>query len=178
MNSPWAKFGCVDFTLAKPLMPEGFPQSTSSQHGGGSLVCGMMTSKMETGTELASVVVAIESGRKGNRGWFAAGDPRINRSGRPKRQVEVEQGVPAAKPVSGPIMTLFVPESDLRSYIAGRAAPWVVNLPHDFRIVGVDLDSRRAGFVLTIRSPYFAIVEAGAPIPEIRPSYHGLKWRT
>lgn len=112
-----------------------------------------------------------------NRGWFRAGDPRINRAGRPKGAQQAAQRARAGKPLCGRLMTLFVPEQDFQTYLTRRNGPWLTNLPDDFRIVAVDFDLERRGVVVTIHSEQFAAVPAGEPIPVLQACYNGLMWR-
>jgi hypothetical protein len=113
-----------------------------------------------------------ELARKQNRGRFRPDDPRINRAGRLRlatRQAREEL------PLSGKLMTLFVPERHLGQYLTCHDGPWLVNLPKDFRIVAARLDCTRLGVVLTMRSEQFAPVQAGEPIPEFQGSYRTMK---
>ncbi len=127
-------------------------------------------------TELAIAVPQLEPASKRNRGSFQPGDPRINRTGRPKGADAAAQQAKAGRPLCGRIKTLFIPDSHLRARLAHPKAPWIINLPDSFRVVACDLDRARNGLVLTIYSDGFAAVQAGEPIPEFRPDYCGLKW--
>lgn len=131
----------------------------------------------EQPTELAKAVSDPGPATKHNRGWFRASDPRINRSGRPKGPELAARRARAGQPLSGRLMRLFVPESDYRQALTGLKHPWVVNLPRDFTFVAAALDPSRNGFVLTIHSNEFGVVEEGDAIPEFQPSYHNLIWR-
>ncbi len=95
-------------------------------------------------------------------------DPRINRAGRPKLASRLAR---EGQPLSGKLMSLFVPAKHLRKYLTGRDGPWLKNLPRDFHFAGIGLDRARVGFVVVIGSEEFAAVRAGEPIPEFQGSY-------
>jgi hypothetical protein len=116
--------------------------------------------------------------RKRNRGWFQPGDGRINRMGRPRGPERAARRAQAGKPVCGRVRILFVPDDDLRRSLSSNLHPWLINLPKDFRIVAVDRDPNRKGFVMTIYSENFREIGEGEQIPEFKPAYNGLKWRT
>ena len=113
---------------------------------------------------------------KRNRGSFQPGDPRINRAGRPKGAEALARRAKAGRPLGGPIKILVVPLSHFRARLADPRGTWVINLPGDWRIVACELDLSRSELLLTIYSEWFAVVQAGEPIPEFRPEYNGLKW--
>src|SRR5262245_24398035 len=118
-----------------------------------------------------------EPARRPNRGWFFAGDPRINRAGRPKGALRAARRAQAGKPLCGRVKTLFVPEQDLRQSLTGVYHPRVTNLPKEFAIVAVERDPNRKGFVLILYSEAFPEVREGEATPQFKPEYHGLKWR-
>lgn len=111
------------------------------------------------------------------RGRFRPGDPRINRAGRPKGADRAARQAIKGQPLSGRLMTVLIPEADLRQSLTNDKHVWLVNLPSDFRLVAFALDPARAGVIVTIHSETFAAVSPGEPIPEMAPSYNGLKWR-
>lgn len=114
-----------------------------------------------------------------NRGWFQAGDQRINREGRPRgSKAPTENLVVDRAARTDRLMTLFVPERDLALRLSKPQGPWLVNLPTDFQIVACRLDAARNCLVVTIRSPEFPRVAKGAAIPEFEPKYNGIMWRT
>jgi hypothetical protein len=110
---------------------------------------------------------------KRNAGRFRPGDPRINREGRPlgSSKAASEQGTPLADlaPQADRLMRLFVPARQIACYLSGREAPWVANLPKDFKFVASRFDPGRDGFFLTLRSETFPRVAQGAPVPEFVP---------
>jgi hypothetical protein len=123
---------------------------------------------------------APEPAPQPNRGWFRPGDHRINREGRPRgsKVSSAGQSISAdCAPVADRIKRLFVRGRDLAWRLTRQNAPWVVNLPHDFEIVGCRFDAGRQGIFLTIRSKDFPRIARGTPIPEFEPAFYGLKWR-
>jgi hypothetical protein len=120
-----------------------------------------------------------EAAPRRNRGWFGPADQRINREGRPrgsKAAAQVE-GHPADRARRADrLKRAFVGERVLTCCLTQQVAPWVINLPLDFRIVGCQVDTARQGVVFTIRSETFPRVARGAPIPEFEPEFNGLKW--
>lgn len=114
-----------------------------------------------------------------NRGWFQRGDRRINREGRPRGSKATQrhraEGVERAQRPDR-LMVLVVPRGDLLLRLCRPHAPWIINLPNDFEVVGCRLDAAR-DMVLLIRSEAFPRVAEGAPIPEFEPDYNGLKFR-
>jgi hypothetical protein len=112
-----------------------------------------------------------------NRGWFRPGDGRINREGRPR-------GSKAAAPAHSPptdraeradrLMRLFVGQRELACCLSRPRAPWVSNLPADFRVVACRVDESRGGVVFVVRSDSFRRVARGAPIPEFEPEFNGM----
>jgi hypothetical protein len=131
--------------------------------------------------ELATMTTADglvqDSARATNRGWFKPGsDPRINRQGRPRgRKAAAGDTRPVAERADR-LMLLAVPARELAWRLANRHAPWIVNLPTDFEIVGSHVN--RDGVVqFVIRSATFPRLARGAVIPSFDPSYGGLTWR-
>jgi hypothetical protein len=120
-----------------------------------------------------------EPGPKRNAGWFRPGDRRINREGRPKGSKAACQAGPPVDcaPEADRLMLLWVPAPDLAFRLSKYLAPWIVNLPEDVAIVGCRVDAGRDGVALVIRSQAFPRIAAGAPIPEFRPQFEGLRWR-
>ncbi len=135
---------------------------------------------MDTPSELLAGGPAPEPAPRHNAGWFRRGDRRINREGRPRgSKVAAEAaGQPEDRaPVADRLMLLFVVARDLAWRLTQQNAPWMVNLPRDYQIVGCRLDAARQGIVLTIRSGAFPRIARGTPIPEFRPEFNGLRWR-
>jgi hypothetical protein len=114
-----------------------------------------------------------------NRGWFRAGDRRINREGRPygSKTAASTDISPDCAFQPDRIKRLFVPERDLAWRLTRQFAPWYVNLPDDFQIVACRVDSDRGAVVFIIRSRTFPRIAKGTPIPDFSPVFYGLKWR-
>jgi hypothetical protein len=114
---------------------------------------------------------------KRNRGWFQSGDSRINREGRPvgRQPIAADPQVDYARRADR-LMRLFVPERRVACRLTYPVAPWIRNLPGDFRIVDCRLDYARGEIVLIIRSKEFRRVARGAEIPEWTPEYDSLQW--
>jgi hypothetical protein len=74
-------------------------------------------------------------------------------------------------------MLLVLPGRDLAWRLTKQNAPWIVNLPADFEIVGSRLDAARGAVVLVIRSQVFPRIAKGAVIPRFNPELNGLRWR-
>jgi hypothetical protein len=126
--------------------------------------------------ELAGAPVPAPAARS-NRGWFGPGDRRINREGRPRgsKAAAVPEDRPAQRRSRvDRLKLLFVSERVLACCLTQKQAPWLVNMPTDFRVVECRVDESRGGVVLTIRSGEFPRVARGAPIPEFEPAYRGL----
>jgi hypothetical protein len=113
---------------------------------------------------------------KANRGWFRAGDRRINLQGRPHGKKA--HGAPTGAIASSPdrVMRVFVADRVLRSCLTQSKAPWIVNLPGDFQIVGSYHDATRGGMYLIIRSSMYNRVARGSIIPSFDAYYNGLIW--
>ncbi len=115
-----------------------------------------------------------------NRGWFQAGDVRINREGRPKGS---KAALPAKSlladraPCADRLKVLFVPRRELENRLQRQNAPWIVNLPGDVQMVACRLDAERDSFAIVIRSREFPRIARGALVPDFNPEYNGLKWR-
>jgi hypothetical protein len=114
-----------------------------------------------------------------NRGWFQAGDRRINREGRPygSKAAASTDISPDCAIQPDRVKRLFVPERDLAWRLTRQYAPWYVNLPDDFQIIACRVDSDRAGVIFIIRSKSFPRIAKGTPIPDFEPAFNGLKWR-
>src|SRR5262245_23058534 len=109
-----------------------------------------------------------------NPGRFRKGDPRINRDGRPRLiWAECEDRAPRADH----LMRLVMPGRDLTFRLSRQDAPWIINLPADVEVVDCRVDAARAATVLVIRSETFPRIAKGAPIPEFKPEFNGLRWR-
>jgi hypothetical protein len=106
-----------------------------------------------------------------NRGWFRAGDSRINRGGRPKSSVR------RTKAASRRLMRILMPLQDLEQALSSHKHPWIVNLPGDFSVIAVSLDLTMQAAVVTIHSEQFPVLEVGEPIPEFDVRYNGLDFR-
>jgi|SRR5947209_18477291 len=120
-----------------------------------------------------------EPAARRNRGWFGQGDRRINREGRPKGSAaDAPAGVDPADcaPRADRLMRLVVEEPVLACCLACVKAPYLVNLPPDFRVVGCRFDAAGQRAVLTIWSATFPRVAKGAPVPEFEPRFHNLIW--
>lgn len=118
--------------------------------------------------------------RKRNPGWFQPGDRRINREGRPRgSKVGPEQRSVAAvrAPRADRLRLLVLPGCDLAWRLTNQNAPWIVNLPVDFEVVGCVQAATPDVFALVIRSETFPRIARGAPIPEFKPTFNGLRWR-
>jgi hypothetical protein len=114
-----------------------------------------------------------------NRGWFRAGDRRINREGRPfgSKATASTDVCPDLAVRPDRVKRLFVRERDLAWRLTRQFAPWYVNLPGDFEIVACRVDSHRSGVIFIIRSKSFPRIAKGTTIPDIEPAFNGLKWR-
>jgi hypothetical protein len=116
---------------------------------------------------------------KGNRGWFRAGDRRINREGRPRGSTAASRHEnPSADcaPQADRLMLLIVRGRDLTFRLSKQHASWIINLPPDFEIVGCRVDSARKEIVFTIRSQEFPRIAKGALVPKFVPQFNGLRW--
>jgi hypothetical protein len=115
-----------------------------------------------------------EPAARRNRGWFRPGDARINKEGRP-RGSKAADGPPADRAERADrVMRLFVGGRELACCLSRPKAPWVSNLPADFKVVGCRVDESRGGVVFVVRSDSFRRVARGAPIPEFQPQFNGL----
>jgi hypothetical protein len=113
-----------------------------------------------------------------NRGRFQAGDPRINRRGRPRAdKAAPRKDPPDRAPCADRLAVLFVPAADLAYRLTRELAPWIVNLPQDCAVVGCRFDAARSAVAVVIRSTEFPVIPPGAVIPEFRPAFNGLWWR-
>jgi hypothetical protein len=121
---------------------------------------------------------AQEPAPERNRGQFRPGDVRINRRGRPRTAKAADQEEPADRaPSTDRLMVMYVPAPDLAHRLSHQSAPWIVNLPEDFEIVGSRVDAARAVVALVIRSKMFLRIAQGAVIPELKPRFNGLRWQ-
>jgi len=121
------------------------------------------------------VVEASPIPRRTNRGWFRSGDKRINYEGRPRRSKLAVVGSPAdCAKCTDRVMRIFVPGQVVHCCLTRSKAPWLVNLPIDFRIVECRVDAERKGVVFVIRSRTFPKIARGTLIPEIEPTFNGL----
>jgi hypothetical protein len=114
-----------------------------------------------------------------NRGWFKAGDGRINRGGRPRgSKATVPAGTHPADcaPRADRLKRLVLDEPVLAGSLACAKAPLVINLPDDFRVVGCRFDAERQRAVLVLRSATFPRVAKGALIPKFEPQFRHLMW--
>jgi hypothetical protein len=114
-----------------------------------------------------------------NRGWFQAGDQRINHRGRPKGS---KKSVPPGSHPSdcaqkaGRVKRIFVGMHQLRNCLVNMKGPWIINLPHGIEIVDCRVDEGRGGVFFTIRSELYPLVAKGTLIPEFPADYNGLVW--
>lgn len=131
----------------------------------------------EQTTELVQPGSTPEPAANENRGRFRVADSRINRKGRPVGLDKARRQAMKGQPLSGKLKTVFFRESDLCQSLTCDRHVWLENLPWDFRLVDLSLDRTRGGVIFTIYSESFALIQAGDPIPELQPSYNGLKWR-
>lgn len=126
------------------------------------------------------ITLQVKTPPKGNRGWFQPGDRRINREGRPrgsKARAE-ERGEPAVRaPRADRLKLLVVPARDLAWRLSRQNAPWIVNLPPGFEIVGCAHMAACDAVALLIHSEEFPRIAQGTPIPEFQPTIHGQQWR-
>ena len=150
-----------------------------------SAVCGYNSTMMDQDKEQAPEQAveqteeqAQELATPRNRGWFRAGDGRINRAGRPRgKKVSAAESPPVGLArQSDRLMRIFVEGDVVTCWLTWMSSPCLVNLPSDFRVVECQVDAARGGIVLTIRSSTFPRVAQGTPIPVMRPDYHGLKF--
>lgn len=125
--------------------------------------------------ELVNSTADTSPPAKSNRGWFQAGDRRINREGRPcgSKAAPAAEAYHAAS--ADRIKLLFVPARVLALRLTALKGPWVENLPRDAEIVGCQRDHAR-GFALTVRSATFPRIAGGTAIPEFVPAVHGQRW--
>jgi hypothetical protein len=114
---------------------------------------------------------------KTNRGWFQLADPRINREGRPvgRKAAPADPEADCARRADR-LMRLFVPERRVACRLTHPIAPWIRNLPRDYRIVDCRLDPARGGIVFIVWSQKFRRIARGAEIPEWTPDYSSLEW--
>ena len=75
-------------------------------------------------------------------------------------------------PFNGQLRELDVPLGDFRLWFANRKAPWITNLPGDYRIVGTRFGCDSV--VLMLHSQTFSPVPPGEPIPAFEAKYNGL----
>ncbi len=109
-----------------------------------------------------------------NRGWFKpGGDPRINRDGRPRDEWAA---CPDRAPRADHLKLLWVPGKALVHRLSHQNAPWLNNLPAGCKVVAIRLDAARDAVALVIRSETFPRIARGAPIPEFKPEFDGLRW--
>jgi hypothetical protein len=109
-----------------------------------------------------------------NRGWFRPADGRINRGGRPRKRPPGVHPADCAEKADR-VKRLVLPATELAWRLAYPNGFWLVNLPPDAEIVASRVDAGRVVFV--IRSKAFPPVARGAPIPEFKADFNGLKWR-
>lgn len=130
--------------------------------------------RMEAMSEPTSTP-APDPARK-NKGWFAKGDRRINRKGRPRDEQAAARRLDEGKPVVGCLRRLRVPLMYLQPQLIGHGAPWICNLPSDFRIVGSRVDIAAQEIEYLIASATFRKIDGGT-VPEHVPQFHGLNPR-
>jgi hypothetical protein len=126
-------------------------------------------------TQVANV--ANNSPPKTNRGWFRGADRRINREGRPRGSKRVPDKVVDRAPCADRLCVLFVPLQRLRRRIRNQNGFWIPNLPGDFEIVSVRVDTAQQRVAFVIRSRAFPRIAKGAEIPEFAGSWCGLMWQ-
>jgi hypothetical protein len=130
-----------------------------------------------------------EPAKRSNRGWFKAGDERINVLGRGlKRKPTLAEKAESwdgkepcpvcgrePLPKSGRLMQHAVSEKELRGRLAMTThdCAYLLTLPDDARIVAVELDPVR-GEVFTYESEQFKALREGQPIPELRRHVQGM----
>lgn len=113
-----------------------------------------------------------------NRGWFAPGDRRINRQGRPRGSKSAAAGGidPAdCAPQADRLKRLLLPATEMVWHLGRPQGFWLSNLPADVEIVAARVDAGQVVFVL--RSSTFPPVARGALIPALVPAFNGLRWR-
>jgi hypothetical protein len=114
---------------------------------------------------------------KRNRGWFKAGDHRINWEGRPRGSKLRAAGNEAFCATSADrVMLLIVRERVLAHRLTNHNSLWVRNLPTDFQIVACRKHPTRDYFILVVRSEDFPRIAKGAIIPRFEPSLDGQRW--
>jgi hypothetical protein len=132
------------------------------------------------GMQEQATTLPVETPPKRNRGWFQPSDRRINREGRPRgsKAGSEEGSAPAVRaPRADRLRLLVVPGRDLAWRLTNQNAPWMVNLPADFEIVGCAHTAARGAVALVIRSKAFPRIARGTLIPEFTATFNGLKWR-
>jgi hypothetical protein len=114
-----------------------------------------------------------------NRGWFKAGDKRINRRGRPvgsKADPGDGAGAVERAATTDSLMVLRLPLKLLACRIAFERGPWITNLPVDVQIVSSRVEANLGLLLLVLRCGSFRRVARGALIPEFHPQFNGLRW--
>ena len=116
---------------------------------------------------------------KRNRGWFKAGDCRINLEGRPvgKKVTAPDSEQAGCARAADRVKRLFIEQKYLSHQLTSSRSPWIISLPSDSQIVDCRFDPARNGVVLIVRSATFPRIAKGAVIPEKVPHCHGLQWR-
>lgn len=132
--------------------------------------------------QIAKLAIAepTESPRRHNGGWFQAGDKRINRDGRPRRSSKATSSDASREEFAqraDRVKRLVVRERRVAHLLTHKLAPWIANLPSDWRIVDCHVARDGESIIFVIRSERFDRVGRGALIPEIDPEYYGLTWR-
>jgi hypothetical protein len=118
-----------------------------------------------------------EPPREANRGWFTAGDGRINRGGRPRgRKAAAGETRPVAKRADC-IKVLMIPARDLVWRLKNKLAPWIVNFPADLEIVDCEVDEDSDMVHYIVRSKRFPRIAAGSIIPPFSADFNGLIFR-
>jgi hypothetical protein len=114
---------------------------------------------------------------KQNRGWFQAGDQRINKEGRPRgsKKAAAEDAADRA-PAADRLKLLTLPLGWFAHRLGNHRSWHVVNLPPGLKIVAARVDAARGVVIFTISAPTFPRVAQGAPIPEFKPGLEGLRF--
>jgi hypothetical protein len=125
---------------------------------------------MDQPTEKLVAEPAAAPTPKSNRGWFRAGDERINKQGRPRGSRKRTAGVADVARRADRLKRLEV-EGELLMRLLRRGlrnepgGAWKCAQLHGVRLAGCRFDEDRGTAVLILWSESFPRVARGAPIP-------------